>query len=97
MPPSPDLPDALIELLDSAEDLYPAVTLDHLRRLARADPDWAPLTRKLSRLLSRALAADMVLSDNRTHLTRRGTFSPVRLYRLNRRHPAVIQALGDEV
>lgn len=89
----PDL-DAFLQLVDAAEAAYAYVTADRLRRVANSESDWQPLTRRLAALTRAALADAILLCDNRLRLRRDGTFAPIRLYRLNRRHPRVIEALA---
>ena len=86
---------ALIRLVDAAEATYPYVTAEHLRRLAVRDPEWAPLTHQLARHIRSLVAVVALHCDNRQHLRRDGRVEPVRLYRLNRRHPLVAAVLDQ--
>jgi hypothetical protein len=83
----------VLQLLAAAEGLYDQVTPERFRRLAREElgQGYAPET--FQRVLREAQAAGMILTDRRLRLTRSGEVRPVRLLRLNYRHPAVITAL----
>lgn len=77
----------LLELVERAEEHWPHVTIERLRRLADNEPRWRALKPELARLVKHAIAAELVLADERTRITRTGRFVPVFLLRLNRRHP----------
>jgi hypothetical protein len=79
-----------LELLERAESEQEYVSLRELRRLARDQPS---LTGHVSQLLHMAVREGAVVWDDRQRITRGGRCVPWRLYRLNRRHPAV-QQLG---
>ena len=82
---------ALLELLGRAETRYEQVSLDDLRRLAR---DLPSLAGRVGRLLHAAVARGEVVWDDRLYITRSGRCVTRRVYRLNRRHPAVQAATG---
>jgi hypothetical protein len=84
-----------LRLVDLAEEVYPYVSADRLRALARSDPEWTPVVGLIGKLLRQAHAAGLLLSDARTRLSRSGRFSPLRIYRLNRRHPRVAELLEE--
>lgn len=83
--------DAFIELVQAAEDLYPYVSLERLRRLARRQPGWRALSPFLARRVREAVVSGLLFTDSRLRLTRSGTLEPIRIYRLNRRHARVTQ------
>jgi hypothetical protein len=88
---------AFIRLLEVAEELYPYVSLERLRRLARSDPGWGVLGGSVGRLVRHALRRGILLSDSRQRLTRAGDFRPVQVYRLNRRNELVARVLASEI
>jgi hypothetical protein len=86
--------EALFHLFEAAEEMYPYVTVPRLRRLARAERDWAPLSGSMAALVRDALEKGALFSDKRLQLTRSGSLRAVRVYRLNRRHELVATVLG---
>ena len=72
---------------------YPYVSLARLRALARAEG--TPSTHGLTRWIREALARGVLLSDSRLRVRRDGELEPVQIYRLNRTHPVVDEALRD--
>jgi hypothetical protein len=86
--------DDFVRLMDAAEERYPYVSLERLRRLAGRDPAWSRLGGRTARLLRTALKAGMILSDSRTRVTRDGRLVPIQVYRLDRRNTRVAGVLG---
>lgn len=93
MVPEPRL-EAFIRLVEAAEDRYPYVSAERLRRLARTETRWDSLRGELAGLTRRALADGLLLTEARTRVTRSGAFVPIRLFRLNRRNAFVALALS---
>jgi hypothetical protein len=85
---------AFFRLFEMAEERYPHVTVQRLRRLARASP-WRFLSGKTAQLVKESVARGAVFSDTRLRLTRSGSLEPVEVYRLNRQHPLVAEALDS--
>jgi hypothetical protein len=79
---------AFVALVRAAEDSYPYVSLERLRRLARREPRWKHLSANLARLVEQTMASGLLLCDNRHRLSRTGAVQPIRIYRLNRRRLA---------
>ena len=92
----PDRARRLIALLEAAEETYPYVSLERIRRLARSRGAYDGSTRGLAGWVRAAVAEGLLLSDSRLRLTADGRFEPVQIYRLNRRHPVVARALDDQ-
>ena len=92
MATTPDAFAALVRLLARLEDERPYVTLDDLRA-----PGALPLDASARDALIDACLADRRLfTDARQRLDpRTGALQPVRLVRLNRRHPVVAALLDD--
>ena len=49
----------------------------------------------IGKLLRETVAAGYLLTETRTRFSRTGRFSPVSVYRLNRRHPRVMALLEE--
>ncbi len=84
-----------LRLVELAEEVYPYVSAGRLRTLARSDPGWTAVVGSTAALLREAVGAGYLLAETRTRLSRAGRFTPLRIYRLNRRHPRVAQLLGQ--
>src|SRR5215208_2836361 len=84
----------LIRLIYALEAACQYVTVARLRRAARAQIRSSTLSDGMARLVTRAVGLRAIYSDNRLELTRTGSFRPIRIYRVNRRHSLVEQALG---
>jgi hypothetical protein len=84
----------LIHLVDAAEQVYPYVSLERIRNLARDEKIWQSGTAGLGMAVRKAVRGGILFSEMRTRLTRTGEYRPLRVYRLNRRDPQVARALS---
>jgi hypothetical protein len=84
---------AFVRLVDRAERLYPYVTAQRLRRLARSEDPNADSAARLGPLIRGALDESLLLYDRRQRIRRDGTAATLLVYRLNRRHSRLPELL----